>query len=109
MRRTVLILAAALALAACETTSARRGDPGPSAPVPTTDEAVCRPEALAALADEPLPPEGVSSEAVVRALVAALGEEKGLAFWRWLTVEWPGWAREHWTRLAALHAACEAG
>lgn len=55
-----------------------------------------------------MPPEGVSSTAVVRALIAALGEEKGVAFWEWLTVAYPGWAREGWTRLSALHAACEA-
>lgn len=51
----------------------------------------------------------MSSEAVVRALVETLGEEKGLAFWKWLTVTWPEWARDNWSRLKALRETCPDG
>ncbi len=73
---------------------------------PATDKALCPPDALAAVQAEPRPPEGVSESAVVDALIEALGEEKALAFWKWLKSDWPTWARGNFHRLTAVHAAC---
>lgn len=58
---------------------------------------------------EPIPPEGISSTVVVRALAAALGEEKALAFWEWLSVDYPGWGRENAGRLDRLRELCPPG
>jgi hypothetical protein len=63
-------------------------------------------EAAAAVPAEPAPPEGLSESAIVNGLVSALGEDKALAFWKWLKADWPTWARGNWNRLSAVHAAC---
>jgi hypothetical protein len=111
MRIRTLIPAAlaALTLAACGTTSATDGRPGPSdiPTAPETDRVQLPPEACAALAAEPLPPEGVSESAVFAGLVNALGEEKALELWRWWRVDWPLWARDLFSRLEAVGRACD--
>lgn len=110
MRTRALIAAtlAALTLAACGTTSATDGRPGPSVPTaPETDRVQLPPEACARLEAEPLPPEGISESAVFAALVNAIGEAKALELWRWWRVDWPLWARDLYSRLEAVGRACE--
>lgn len=109
--RVHLIAAAALFVSlttgACQTTTSPGGGKEPPR-APTNDRAVCPPEAQAAQVSEPLPPAGISSAVVVAALVEALGEERALAFWRWMTVEYPGWARDNFGRLKVVRARCKA-
>ena len=109
MRR-LLVLSAAILLTACSTTSGPTGPPTPPpmAHAPEADAAVCRPEALADLPGEPLPPAGVSQAKMLQALQGALGEDAALTFWQWFRVEWPGWARDVYSRLAVVHADCVA-
>ena len=108
MKRTLLLSLAALSMAACATTtSPPPGPPGPIAPV--SDRPVLTADQCAAVRAEPLPPTGVSSTVVVRALAAALGEDLALDFWEWLSVSYPGWARENAGRLDRLREACPSG
>lgn len=110
MIRTLILSLAALALASCGTTSAPPS--GPVEPIqraPDADAVVLPAEACAAVLAEPLPPEGISTAVLFRAIAGALGEEKGAAFWRWLTVEHPGWGQEGWSRLSALRPFCPSG
>lgn len=109
--RVHLIAVAALVASlttACQSTTTSPGGGKEPPRAPTNDRSVCPPEAQAAQVSEPLPPAGISSAAVVGALVEALGEEKALAFWRWLTVEYPGWARDNFGRLKVVRARCKA-
>lgn len=50
-------------------------------------------------------PEGVT-EALYPALVQALGEEKALAFWRWVMTEHPNWGRTGWGRIDDARKRC---
>lgn len=65
---------------------------------PTAPPVQCSPALKAPSRAEPLPP-SVSTSAVYGALVDALGEDGAKAFWRWLSVEFPGWARDGWARV----------
>lgn len=56
-----------------------------------------------------MPPSGVSSTVVVQSLARALGDDLALDFWEWITVTYPGWARENALRLEALRKACPPG
>ena len=110
MIRTLILSLLALALASCGTTSGTPSVPVGEIPrAPDVDAVVLPPEACAAIRAEPLPPEGISTAALFRAIAGAIGEEKAAAFWRWLTVEHPGWGQEGWDRLSALRPFCPSG
>lgn len=99
-----LIVLAVLLATGCATRPVTSPTPGSGAP--TAPAALCPAEVSAPSLPEPLPPRGVDSEALYGWLLSTYGEEPAKAFWRWLTVAWPGWARDGWTRLDAARASC---
>lgn len=52
-------------------------------------------------------PEGVDASALLLSIYKIAGEEKAVAWWRWLTVEHPVWARDLASRIDAARKRCE--
>lgn len=96
------LAAASLTLAGCQTTGRTSGPSG----APDRPEPLCPADLLAPSRPEPLPPSGVKVGPLLDGLDAALGEEAAREFWRWMTVDYPAWAREGWRRVDAARARC---
>lgn len=52
-------------------------------------------------------PDGIDATALLLAVMKIGGEEKGVAFWKWLTVEHPGWGRDLAGRIDGARKRCD--